>query len=214
MRISNMLAASTIAALVAGNLPAVAADAVDDIPIAPAPVDVIAEPTASWSGLYAGLTAGYGWGEFGSTAGTIDADGFNGGIFAGYNYQTGNIVIGGEGDIGYSWADGAAGANIAEQGWNGALRARLGYALDPVLLYAAGGVAFTEAELSDGAVTDSNTHIGWTIGGGVEALVTENIISRVEYRYTDFGNETYTLTAPVSSDLQSHEIRFGVGVKF
>ena len=214
MRNSNLLAASAIAALIAGMPVAHAADVVDEIPVAPAPVEVIAEPTASWSGLYAGVTAGYGWGTFGTTAGDIDADGFNGGIFAGYNYQMNNIVVGAEADVGYSWADGTSAAGIADQGWNGALRARLGYALDPVLLYAAGGVALTQAELSDGVVTDKNTHVGWTLGAGAEALVTQNVIGRVEYRYTDYGTETYTLTAPTASDLTNHEIRFGIGMKF
>lgn len=214
MRNSNLLAASAIAAFVAGVPVAHAADVVDEIPVAPAPVDVIAEPSASWSGLYAGVTGGYGWGTFGTTAGDIDSDGFNGGIFGGYNYQNGNIVVGGDADVGYSWADGASAAGVAEQGWNGALRARFGYALDPVLLYAAGGVAMTQGELSDGLVTDDNTHFGWTIGAGAEALLTENIFSRVEYRYTDYGSKTYTLTAPTSADLNTHEVRFGVGMKF
>ena len=214
MRNSNLLAASAIAALLAGMPVAHAADVVDEIPVAPAPVDVVAPPSASWSGLYAGVNAGYGWGTFGTSAGDIDTDGFNGGIFGGYNYQMNNFVIGGEGDVGYSWADGASVAGTAEQGWNGALRARFGYALDPVLLYAAGGVAFTQGELSDGLVSDTNTHVGWTVGGGAEALVTDNIFGRVEYRYTDYGSKSYTLTAPTTSDLKSHEIRFGVGMKF
>ena len=83
-----------------------------------------------------------------------------------------------------------------------------------MLLYAAGGVALTQAELSDGVVADKNTHVGWTLGAGAEALVTQNVIGRVEYRYTDYGTETYTLTAPTASDLTNHEIRFGIGMKF
>ena len=80
-----------------------------------------------WSGPYIGLQAGYGWGEsdasfeFGDSEdaaasqpiilfpieeGSIDADGFVGGIHAGYNLQADRLVIGIEGDVEASDVDG------------------------------------------------------------------------------------------------------------
>lgn len=212
----HLFAAAAVAAIVAYAPFANAADVVGEEPPAPAPVEIEALPT--WSGFYAGVNLGYGFGDFGTPAGDISADGFLAGAYAGYNFQAGQFVYGVEGDVGYSWLDGdgegALAGVTAEQGFNGAVRGRLGYALDPVLLYAAGGLAITNAEATAGAVSDSNTHIGWTAGVGAEALVTQNIIGRVEYRYNDFGSETYSLPGPVDVDLQSHEIRFGVGLKF
>jgi outer membrane immunogenic protein len=208
----SILAAISMTALLAMAPAAFAADAVIEEAPVPAPVEVEAAPT--WSGVYAGINAGYGFGDFETPSGDIDADGASVGAYAGFNLQAGQVVYGVEGDVGYSFLEGAAGAVTAEQGFNGAVRGRLGYAIDPVLLYAAGGLAVTNAEANDGAFSDSNTHIGWTAGAGAEAFVTQSVIGRVEYRYNDFGEETYSLTAPTEVGLKSHEIRFGVGLKF
>ena len=41
------------------------------------------------------------------------------------------------------------------------------------------------------AVSDSNTMLGWTAGAGADIMVTEQVFGRVEYRYTDFGSDTF-----------------------
>ena len=82
----------------------------------------------------------------------------------------------------------------------GSIRGRVGYALDRVLLYATGGVAFagvntnltTNSLLGLGGSFDSasNTRVGWTVGGGLEYAVTNNWSIRAEYRYSNFGQAT------------------------
>ncbi|MBP0500691.1 porin family protein, partial [Mycobacterium tuberculosis] len=72
----------------------------------------------------------------------------------------------------------------AKQGVEGSIRARAGIALDPVLLYGTGGVAITDSKLSGPLGSESKTHVGWTAGAGAEAKITQNIVGRVEYRYT------------------------------
>jgi outer membrane immunogenic protein len=57
-----------------------------------------ATPGFSWSGLYAGGTVGYGWGD----SSVADTDGFVGGLTVGHNWQQGPVVFGLEGDISYS----------------------------------------------------------------------------------------------------------------
>jgi outer membrane immunogenic protein len=101
-----------------------------------------------------------------------------------------------EGDVGYSGADASLGALTGEQGFNGSLRARLGYDINPFLLYATGGLAATRAEVTSATGSDSNTHFGWTAGAGAEAFVTDTITTRLEYRYTDYQSETTIWAAP------------------
>ncbi len=200
-----------------GTVPAFAADAVIEEPPAPA-VPMEEPPVNTWSGPYAGVSLGYAFA--GETEddfdNSIDTDGFLLGGFAGYNYQVGNIVAGAEADIGYSWEDGSNAGVTSESGVEGSLRARLGYVVSPnILLYATAGGAAKDLELSAAGDSDSNTMIGWTAGGGADVMVTERVFGRVEYRYTDFGSETFELggTSGDVSD-KNHRVSVGLGMKF
>jgi len=96
-----------------------------DLTYEPAPV-VVAPAAFNWSGFYAGVHAGYGWGSeddnqsnlFGDgeidvtpppTADSFDMDGFIGGVHAGYNWQMDQFVFGVEGDLDYSNIKGSEG---------------------------------------------------------------------------------------------------------
>jgi outer membrane immunogenic protein len=200
-----------------GTVPAFAADAVIEEPPAPA-VPMEEPPVNTWSGPYAGVSLGYAFA--GETEddfdNSIDTDGFLLGGFAGYNYQVGNIVAGAEADIGYSWEDGSNAGVTSESGVEGSLRARLGYVVSPnILLYATAGGAAKDLELSAAGDSDSNTMIGWTAGGGADVMVTERVFGRVEYRYTDFGSETFELGG-ASGDVsdKNHRVSVGLGMKF
>ena len=46
------------------------------------------------------------------------------------------------------------------------------------------------------ASSDNNTMLGWTAGAGADIMVTENVFGRVEYRYTDFGSDTFNGGGP------------------
>ncbi|SEM13551.1 Outer membrane protein beta-barrel domain-containing protein, partial [Bosea lupini] len=41
----------------------------------------------------------------------------------------------------------------------------------------------------NGLNSDSNTHTGWTVGGGVEYAFTNNLVGGVEYLYVDLGDK-------------------------
>jgi outer membrane immunogenic protein len=191
------------------------ADAIDEVPSAPeAPIEEVAAPSG-WAGAYAGVSGGYAWGKASAPGTDFDSKGFNGGLYGGYNLQNGSIVYGAEADLGYSAADGDNGAGVAfKSGVNGAARARVGIALDPVLLYGAGGVAATQGKVTAGGLSDSQTHFGWTAGVGAEAKVTENVIGRLEFRHNAFGEKTYDIGAATPAKLTENEIRVGVGMKF
>lgn len=206
------------------STPALAADVVLEPP-APAVEEV---PQFTWTGPYIGAAAGYGWGksdldsDFGSMS--FDPDGFLGGVYAGYNYQfSNNVVLGIEADIDYSDMNGDDEVGIisgdSELQWQGSVRARLGYAMDRVLPYITGGVAFGNYEhsITDGVdgFSDDDTYVGWTVGAGIEYAITDNWIMRGEYRYTDFGDQDFDFAgADYNVDLKTHALKLGISYKF
>ena len=194
-----------------GAIPAYAADVVmEEPPLPAAPMEQ--PPLNTWSGPYAGVTVGHTWGTTDVDDLEIDTDGFNAGGFVGYNYQFGNVVAGAEADLGYSWADGENAGVSSESGVEGSLRARLGYVITPdILLYATAGGAAKKLEVSGGGVSDDNTMLGYTAGVGTDVMVTDQVFGRVEYRYTDFGNEDFS---GAEVDDKDHRVLFGLGVKF
>ena len=224
MTIELKSARATVAALglvtLLGAIPANAADVVMEEPPAPS-VPMEEPPLATWSGAYAGVTVGYGFSgrttdDIGGVNNRIGTDGFLGGAFVGYNYDAGGVVVGAEADVGYSWMDGTNAGVTSDSGVEGSLRARLGYSIMPnVLIYATAGGAAKQLEISDAAGADKQTMLGWTAGAGADVLITDNVFGRVEYRYTDFGSETFnTGTGNRNVDDKGHRINFGVGMKF
>lgn len=214
MRMIAKLAGGIALVALAGNV-ALAADAIEMPPEPPAAAPIEIVPASNWSGVYIGAFGGYDWASFNAGGTDVDVDGWNGGAFAGYNWQNGPFVYGAEVDAGFSGASTAVGADSIDRGVFGSLRGRLGYAADPFLIYGTGGLAVANAELSDATSSDTNTHLGWTVGAGAEAMVTENIFGRLEYRYSDYGSKDYTLdTGTVSSGFSEHSVKAGIGLKF
>jgi outer membrane immunogenic protein len=198
-----------------------------------------------WTGFYLGAQAGYAWsdstshafGNFG--AGTVstadlDADGFLGGLYSGYNFHSGGLVWGLEADINFVDLN-SGDQNIVFGGvsqldthkgdmdWNGAARLRLGYAVDHLLPYIAGGVAFggykVDYDHTGASGTLDETLVGWTLGGGIEYAFSDSVTSRIEYRYSDYGSMDGSVFAafPAESqdaDLEVHDIRWGIAFRF
>ena len=79
----------------------------------------------------------------------------------------------------------------------GTFRGRIGIAVDRALFFATGGVAITDFSnaytgplFAGGFQGQSNTRVGYVVGGGVEYAITTNFSLRAEYRYEDFGKFT------------------------
>ncbi len=85
--------------------------------------------------------------------------------------------------------------------WDMGLRGRIGYLVTPTtLLYANGGIAWQRVEINASCTgvagwcvtarsqTNTITRSGWTLGGGVESVLSGNWLIRAEYRYADFGS--------------------------
>jgi outer membrane immunogenic protein len=163
------LLAATLAALFGMGGTASAADVYSGGSTKDGPVPLYA-PVTSWTGFYAGVNAGYAWGNDSTLSAFAceycfreedpfdagrtklsPAGGFGGGQI-GYNWQSGRFVFGIEADIqggdisdtaSLSLLGGDAFARAASRlDWFGTLRGRLGYAADNWLFYGTGGFAY------------------------------------------------------------------------
>jgi outer membrane immunogenic protein len=193
-------------------------------PYTKAPPAVVS-PAYNWSGFYIGAMGGYGWGT------DAGSGGFGGGT-VGYNWQLpgSQFVFGVEVD--------AAGASIKDSftvedagiqaivdskiNSFGSVTGRAGFAMDAVLLYAKGGFAWgnnktTISVPAFGATSsDSHTHTGYTLGGGIEYMFAPNWSAKGEYMFTSLGSKTYNLGGDLfdSGTIDFHTIKVGVNYHF
>ena len=82
------------------------------------------------------------------------------------------------------------------------------------------GIALTAA----GSTTD--TRVGWTIGAGVEGMITQNWTAKLEYLYMDLGGfrsgtvslvpiaPAALIAARVDTNFTDHILRAGINYKF
>ncbi len=191
-----------------------------------------------WSGAYIGLHAGYLWGkvdydepDFPDFSLNRKDDAFIGGVYLGFNHQMDSLVIGAEGDFGLGGVDidneeddPDNTYSAFDSDWNAHIRGRLGLAMDRLLLFVAGGLAIADLEIDDtddGFGDVRNTHLGWTIGGGAEFAISENLLVRAEYLYDDYGREGGEIQGPnaasdydVDADLSASTVRVGISYIF
>ncbi|HEY4406033.1 MAG TPA: outer membrane beta-barrel protein [Xanthobacteraceae bacterium] len=237
----NLLAGSALLALVSGS--AMAADLSRP---APAPVYSKAPMIApfSWTGFYIGGDGGYAYAKSSGTAAnsiglfpvpySFNVNGPIAGGFIGGNYQMGLFVIGAEAD--WQWANltGNSGVIAAVGGpytfattvkSYGSARGRVGYAVDHWLFFGTAGWAwgtwstsYAFSGLAPFSTDSAKSAKGWTAGAGIEYAFTDNLLGRMEYRYTDLGTATYVDTVNNSSDLGNkvtiNDIRVGLAFKF
>jgi outer membrane immunogenic protein len=154
-----------------------------------------------WTGLYFGGAGGYGQsdkvsatiGGLTGSVSTTDLKGFFGGGTFGYNYQTGWLVIGAESDAFFSDIK-TLDVNTLEDKlqYFGSVTGRLGFALASSLLYVKGGYAWANNQLILGpSIKESLMHSGWTIGGGLEYMVKQNVSAKVEYMHCEYSSSSY-----------------------
>ena len=204
-----------MAAVGGAAVPALAADLSRPATVTKAPVAMPA-PAFSWTGFYIGANAGYGWG---SGTGLADAYGLSpkgwfGGGQLGVNYQfQNNVVAGLEADVdGGDISDSSLGVSSKLNAF-GTVRARLGYAFGRVLPYVTGGFAWGNNTLDYGALSQSQTHTGWTAGAGLEYALTDHWTAKTEYLYTDLSSKYYDI-AGADSGVNNQTVRVGVNYKF
>ena len=141
-------------------------------------------------------------------------------------------------------------SNLAESlDWFGTVRGRIGGLVDPkVLLYATGGLAYGEVGVSNtvggfnitgpqgvngttitpfvSGFGQSSLRVGWTLGAGVEGVISGNWTAKLEYLYIDLGNVSGSFTTGLiapsgalaissyTSHITDNILRVGVNYKF
>jgi outer membrane immunogenic protein len=194
-----------------------------------------------FSGGYAGGSIGYEWidsdpsytlaatGERSSRS--VDADGWDMGLFGGYRLVLQNgIVVGGE--VGGLWADaeGSGGNIFGSAGWSARTTKdneiyaslKAGTVVGPgVLLYGIGGFQSADFELrlrdqATGAVSRNDDSLGgWHLGFGGEYYVSENVTLRGEYKYQSYDS-LRVRNAAIDAEIEPSEnvLRLGIAYNF
>ena len=190
----------------------------------------------NWTGLYAGAHMG-GALSLSDTSDPLGATLFGNPIHApgpiaggqvGYNYQSGQTVLGLEADASFSEMEGTGtcsslSANfinsncVVDVDAFGTLAGRLGLALGPedrALIYGKAGLAWmtgsVAASTNDGNAgfagnpftrrTTDLTQWGWMLGAGAEYAVAPAWSVKAEYEYVSLGSEGMTLPPTVTMD--------------
>jgi outer membrane immunogenic protein len=136
-----------------------------------------------WQGLYAGVHVGFGNGD----------GGVLGGGQLGYNWQSGRIVYGVEGDFALSSIKDEACVGFAcasaSLDWMATARGRIGYLIDPrILAYATAGIGIVSWSAEGGiigcpgcTIKLDGTDSGFVFGVGVEGKISETMTARIEF---------------------------------
>lgn len=165
----------------------------------------------SWAGPYLGGNIGYGWGS--TTNNPTKPSGFVGGVTAGYNFQSGPVVYGLEGDLQASGANDTFAPWKFSNPWFGTVRGRVGYSFSNVLFYGTAGLAFGGLRGETFGLSESRTAAGWTAGVGAEFGFAPNWSAKVEYLYVDLSNQRFSITNQ-QNGYEFGLIRLGVNYHF
>jgi outer membrane immunogenic protein len=133
--------------------------------------------------------------------------------------------------------------------WFGTVRGRVGVTVTPTfLVYGTGGLAYGEVKTTDtitgvnitgpqgvngstltavnAAFSNNSTRVGWTVGAGIEGVISGNWTAKLEYLYMDLGTVSGTFVTPLiapsgafvstsySSHITDNILRVGVNYRF
>jgi outer membrane immunogenic protein len=232
--------------LLAATALSIGAAAASDLPARSYTKAVPYAPVYNWTGFYVGGHIGGAWSNtsisdptganFAPAGASIgdNGSGFLGGAQIGYNWQTGNLVFGIQGDGSWTSINASstdpfiAGLTFNDKvNWLGTATGRIGYAWNNVLLYGKGGGAWVYNKYSasggggggGGGATATSTQGGWTVGAGLEYGFTPNWTTFIEYDYIGLGTNTVTFTTgggsvPASIKQDISMVKAGINYKF
>ena len=155
--IMKTLTATAVAMFAA--VPAIAGNVAPPV-IAPAPTMPAPAPVSDWTGFYAGVNGAVGIVNPGATTY------WGGGVHAGYLYDSGDFVVGGE--LSYNYVAAPANDHL--------------FGADLILGYDA-GMVMPHVTLGGSYLVNPNL-FGVSAGAGLSVKATENVILTGRYRYT------------------------------
>ncbi len=165
------------------------------------PNDALAASTYDWSGIYAGL--GLTASRFSDTDTLFpgfesSGDGANATAFAGINFQLDSWVFGVEADYSRPNADFdvlPAGYQSVEITEMASVRARIGFAVDKVMLYGTAGLGYAQADVTaftglaaPVTVTTELDGFGAVYGLGIDYAITNNVVIGLQYQHQDYND--------------------------
>lgn len=130
-----------------------------------------------WTGGYVGAALSFHDGKVSLGGASASEDDTNLGIFAGYNYDMGQYVVGAE--LSYDRGS-ASGIDVDLI----RLKGRLGYDADRWMPYATLGLAHAKADLGPISVSDN----GFSFGIGADFAVSRNFVLGAELTRSSFSN--------------------------
>ena len=164
------------------------------------------EQTYNWSGFYAGIVGG---GSFG------DISGYNVGGTLGYNWQTGRIVYGIEGDLSYTSNDGTLSGTALTEDYFATVRGRIGYAwTDRMMVFATGGYAGANISATALGLSQEKFSNGYALGAGVEYAIMPRWTVKGEYLYVNYMDQDYFQGTAAARTISLTDSLFRVGLNY
>ncbi len=192
----------------------------------------LAQDAPTFSGFYIGGQTGW-QGDKASLKNdpndqSVSRDGWMYGAQAGYDYRMGNFVLGGEAMISGSSGtaeqiDTLGNSYKLNAGTTWGLSGRAGYVVaEPVLLY--GRLGYTWASYNyvfNNSIETSYDQDGIVVGLGAEYQFSQNISARLEWTYSDLGDDTFqrppkppTVFLPQELNFDRMGVALGVNFRF
>lgn len=238
-KVARATAAAAIRAGCVGALIFIALQAeAAELPLAR--TQVAPDPSFDWSGFYVGGHVGYTRGraevslsdptptEFRQRLGSL-----YGGVQAGYNHVlSSRLLFGIEADFTFpnylaaddvAWFRTTPESDIAEKiDYIGTLRGRLGYAFRHWMVYATGGVAWSQGRFlqkpgfADDVDKVLRLHAGVALGAGAEFAIAPHWALRLEYIYRHFGHAGAIFPSGdhAGSSFDANSLRVGLNYQF
>jgi outer membrane immunogenic protein len=150
-----------------------------------------------------------------ATTTRASGDGFAYGGQLGYDFQIGKAVLGLETSITGRTGRTSFGTFDVEQGRTINVTGRAGWVIVPDgLLYARGGYSNARYSISNPTGPSENRD-GYLLGVGYEHRLGSNVSARLEYNYSDYGNDTLPGTGgPSTLNYHRHAVMTGINFRF
>jgi outer membrane immunogenic protein len=181
-------------------------------PPSPPPVLYVPpDPYLLWCGPYIGANVGLQSGSVSNLG--LRPSGVEAGFQGGFNWRFGQWVAGWESDFQFSTAEDSSSIFRFANPWFGTVRGRGGIAFDNLLFYGTAGFAFGRTRFDVAGLSESNFHIGGTVGAGVEYALSRDWSFKAEFLRVDLSSQHFTLSG-ADLGLSSNVFRIGVNFHF